>query len=212
MSLSTTAKVLWDDFVYYRQYTANIQKRKAEGQFTRPLKRTDERLALLDEMITWCRARHMDPRLWLYNLFQSRKWYFPPKLRPGDLMSEKMVERYHQLRDTGFYRQRVDMYAKVQAELNGEGFDPNRDLAPGVEATKARLLKSGNPDACMDALESETLGYHPQSKHCQTCPLAEPCKAKLVALMPFDVIALREGQLDSQDAKAIARQAVMFGR
>jgi len=147
----------------------------------------------------------LNPRLWLYSLFVSRKWLFAPKLEPSNLLSEKHLPKFQRLKDYSFYRQ----YQQVQEALNPspDSFDPNRDLSSTAEQAKRYYLAAGNAAECMNRMRDETFGFHPKSTVCCNCPAASECRESLEASVRFDIIALRNGTLSVEEARhqALAR-------
>ena len=198
---------LFDDYRYYRQYTASVQKLKQEKPYLREMKVTPSRLKLFEDMAAWCRTIGVNPRLWLYSLFVSRKWLFAPKLESAHLQSQKHIPKYHALEDTGLYKQRQMEQESLTNVFNSATFDPNRDLSHASEEAKRAYLAAGNPQACMAATSTETFGFHPGSTVCARCPVADSCRTQLEASVSFDIMALRRGDLSATEAhqQAISR-------
>lgn len=201
------SRQLFDDYRYYRQYTASVQKLKQEKPYIREMKATPERLELFADMAEWCRAIGVNPRLWLYSLFVSRKWLYAPKLHASHLQSQKHIPKYHTLEDTGLFAQRQREQEALANVSNPNTFDPNRDLSHSSEEAKRAYLAVGNAQACMAAMDTETFGYHPKSTVCARCPMAQPCQIQLESSVDFDIMALRRGELSSTEAhqQAISR-------
>lgn len=199
------ARQLFADYKYYRIHTANIQKLKKEKPYLRELKETPERLKLMAHMAAWCEQRGINPRLWLYSLFVSRRWLFAPKLESSNLISKKHLPKFQRLKDYTFYRE----YQQVQEAANPspEAFDPNRDISSTAEQAKRYYLSTNSTQTCMSRMKEETFGYHPKSPVCLYCPISAECKTRLEASVTFDIIALRQGKLTSEEARrqALAR-------
>lgn len=196
--------VLLLDYNTYRQKTHHIfQQAALHGRHMRTfLKAKPDRMDALEQMVVWCRARQVEPRLWLYFLFACRGWRFPPMLTKGALCSEKMLAKFGKRKALDFFVAHT-MENPVTAPA---GYDPNRDLTSGVEAHKAKLLAESAPHTCRSSMLTETLGYHPQSKHCARCPEARACVLELESLVPFSMVAVRIGRLRSEDAERQSRQ------
>lgn len=194
------ARTLLGDYNRWRLHTASVEKIRQQGGWVRTFKENPERLAMFAQMASWCRERSFDPRLWIYILFRSRAWMFAPQLSPSHLMSEKMAQRYDKLTERSLdgYRGQILSEGKQKKTL-----DPNVDLIPSAEKTKQRYAEYGQPDLCMRDTLSFTLGFHPKSEICQQCSLQAACKKQLGQLVPeFDLIALREGKITVEQAKA----------
>ena len=185
---------LWADYVHYWRATAAVRTFATSGRYFRELKPTAERLARLERLVVWCRARGFEARTWLKFLFRSRKWRFAPKIdRDSDLMSPnpRLQTAYKMSEGLHVYR----------ASRPEAAYDPNRDLDPNVERKKLLYVQSGSVQACLAQLLELTLGYHPRSEACQQCPLAGQCRQALEAFCDFDVMALREGRISSTEAQ-----------
>lgn len=165
------------------------------------VKATDERLGLFTELHAWCSERGFDSRLWLYLLFRSMRWFYPPKLSPKAFMKESLIEVYNRSRWLDAYRRHVAPASKAQA------WDPNRDIAPANEMRKGRLLDAGRARECLEKSIEETLGYHPKSAVCTRCPLAPDCAARLRTWCDFDIMALRLGAISAEQAQEAAQAA-----
>jgi hypothetical protein len=206
------ARQLFQDFCYYRQRTANIQRIKKEKPYMRDLKETPVRLKLFARMAKWCEDRGFSPSEWLYSLFVSRRWLFCPKLDAAHLQSQKHIPKYRALRDHSFYQERQMERDSMQAP-SLTTFDPNRDLSHAAENAKRTYLASGRVDECMARMVVETFGYHPRSGVCVRCPAAQVCLGQLQRSVAFDVLALRQGTITSEQARGQALNSVQnYGR
>lgn len=191
---------LFNDFNFYRTQTGSYAKLSAKHP-VRGYKPTEDRLALFAEMIEWCRARDIDPRLWLYSLFRARCWTFPPKLTRGCLLSENMIPKYRKIGENDY----LDGYrSRIQKDLpdSADSWDPNRDLNHTVESLKKRFRDLGKAEVCMQESFARTLGYHPESSICVECPLGMACARQLCDYVTFDIMALRLGKITAAEAKA----------
>lgn len=201
------ARLLFEDYCYYRQHTAHVQKLKQERPYLRDLKVTPQRLKLFSRMAKWCSDQGFNPREWLYSLFVSRRWLFCPKLETAHLLSQKHIPRYHALQDYTLYRQRIMEQESMKAPDLGT-FDPNRDLSHTAEENKAAYLRAGRAEECMAQMFNSTFGYHPRSAVCSRCPVAVVCRDQLARSVDFDVLALRRGEITSEQARAQALSRV----
>lgn len=192
-------ELLLEDFNVYRAQTKYMADLIDSGVPLKPLKVTPERLKLMQEMADWCQERDLEPRQWLFTLFKSRNWVYPVKFERGSLLSENMRSRYAKMRGLGFFKKRVR-----QSKDTG-GYDPNVDINGTVEALKFRYASSQQRQRCLDEIFVTTLGWHPDSAQCNSCPLARQCAMKLQGYVTFDIIALRMGRLTSSEAEAASR-------
>lgn len=198
---------LLSDYNYYRSHTRDVITRRAEHP-VRDLKATKNRLDVLREMVGWCTQNEVDPRLWLYTLFDLRHWSFAPNFAhlvpKSKRTAKKNLERYANLRDIPIFQKRIAYETQQDAEADGRVFDPNRDVSYSAEALKRRYLNAGEVQRCMDEMDTYTLGFHPRSLVCARCPMASQCEQTLQARMPFDITALRRGQITVQQARQAA--------
>ena len=194
---------LFEDFCCYQQQTEfifNLRENKG-ARHTRP-KQTPDALEALGQMLDWCNEKGVEPRRWLFVLHAVRKWKFPIKLARGHLCSEKVLPKFATTRGLGFFRARVA--ATSEAAAMGDA-DPNRDVFPAIEGRKQGYAQTGQVDRCVDEMMTSTYGYHPKSPVCTACPERHRCAIGLASLMPFDILALRDGRLSAADAERIAR-------
>lgn len=197
-------EILLRDYNLYRSHTQNIQAIEAARNFKmRPLTPTTERINALRAMAVWCVQHGVDPRLWLYTLFQSRAWSFPPPFT--NLTPAAHLPRYQKAQHLGLFKKVLAIDKQKKARAESRDFDPNRDISPVVEARKASFTRMGLFDECMRETPKSTYGYHPKSPVCLECPIRDACAKKLTASMPFDILALRRGELDLQEARQAAR-------
>ncbi len=200
-----TVQTVWEDFLYYRTFTARAKERFYNGEPIRSLKFTPERKKLFSELVQWCQHKGVEPRLWVYHLHQKRKWTWPPKPQPGDLMSENMLKSFGDMWDTSFYQYRMAQTRKFKRLEAGEVYDPNKDISLTVEATKERYRRSNRVHQCLAEVATTSLGYHPKSSICQACAMASRCTHEVQALVPFDIVALRAGHITAEQAQAAVR-------
>lgn len=185
---------LLSDINYYRAFTKSI----TEARRTKPINdfaAKPDKLALLDELVTWCQEHSVQPRFWIYHLFAARRWLFPPQFKRGHLLSTKMLQHYRYQPATPFYAERLEATARERKALAGLEYDPNLHLSEGVETLKRVYASQRAARRCLDDMR-QTYGYHPRSVYCQKCPEAESCEAKVRALFPFDIIGVRCGELE----------------
>lgn len=189
---------LFEAYQRWWDSTSSVRRRRADGLYTTTPKATPERYALMAKMAEWCRCRGLDPHLWLFILFRGRRWMYAPKLRAGDLLSEKFLAsgRY----EAAVERGALDGYV---AERKGpqRAADPNVDLIPRAERMKAVLTQQGDLERCIRELWITTYGWHPGSRWCQSCSVATVCRTRLAAAVNFDIVALREGRITVEEAK-----------
>lgn len=194
------------DWNVYMAQTLHAHNMRAQRRFMGERKATAANVALLSQMVAWCRERHLEPRHWLFWLFQRTGWKFPPKFQPGYLMSPTAHEKFQKSvgrSNTAFFRRRLG--AAAAAEMGQTVYDPNRDTTPSLEALKQRYAESGQHQRCMDETLLHTLGFHPASAPCQACPLRAECALRLEAMAPFPILALRAGQITSAEAERMAQ-------
>ena len=201
------ARRLFQDYCYYRQHTAHVQKLKEERPYLRDLKETPARLKLFAHMAKWCEDQRINPREWLYSLFVSRRWLFCPKLERSNLQSKKHIPKFRKLHDYILYRKRQMEQDSVLAPTP-DVFDPNRDMSHTAEDAKTAYVRVGQYELCMANMVPETFGFHPRSAVCTRCLAAQMCQEKLVQSVTFDVLALRRGEITSEEAKSQALSRV----
>ena len=203
------AAKLFIDYNIYRAQTSALQKARAKNGVARRYKPTIKRLEFFSELIVWCRQRSLDPRLWLYHLFRSKMWMWPPPLEPltkarGHFFSEKSIPKYEKLLRMNIldgYAGRL--YEKPPPE---NAFDPNRDISIPVEQQKQNYVDTFQTERCMLEMHVTTFGFHPKSSVCERCPAKVECARHLVGFVSFDIMALRRGDISSFEAQAIAKQ------
>ncbi len=199
-----SAEQLLDDYNHYRFQTNNVQKMRTSGKRIGSLGKKN--LPTFESLHEWCTTKGIEPRRWLASLFETRRWLFAPPLH--QLQSPKHLKRYPNVGAISAYRKRLQQERVKRQNVAGEVFDPNRDTSNGAELLKKRYLDFGHPDQCIAATMTETYGYHPKSEQCARCPLRQQCAQQLQASVPFDIMALRLGNITSEQAKA----AVYYGR
>ena len=194
MPLEVLAKEIFDQYVLWWRGTASVREKK----YLRNPAWNDERKAFFVDFIVWTRDQGMEPVTWLLWCFRVRNWRFPPKLTAGHLMNPKSKAL------ASYKHQTMLSYDSTRL---AKPFDPNVDISPTVEQTKARYLQQGMAMSCFAGMYDATFGYHPRSGPCQMCPMAQRCKAQLVKMMPFDIMALRTGKLSVPMARQKALEA-----
>lgn len=205
-------ETLLSDYNFYRRQTKNAYDMEHQhGVPFRPKRMDKATRKLLEDSIAWCREKQTEPRFWIFHLFEARAWRFGPQLKIGHICSEKMLEKLGKMRKRTykgygieFFQRRRD--ASDQERKKGERYDPNRDVSPTVEAIKEQYLRSGLVDVCRASSLTETMGFHPLSTICDKCPLALDCMIDLQSVMPFSILALRTGRMDSATAERLANE------
>ncbi len=194
-------QVLWHDFIHYRDKTAQAHKLRSKG-FLRPLVQKPERLRALERLAVFCEKHSVSPRLYLYSLFQVRKWLYAPRWEHlNDKAFAKHLPRLENITDISFYRERMNHEARRAEEVEVPRYDPNRDISNTVESLKRRYLSAGDSFRCVSRMATETFGYHPRSAVCAQCPLQQQCKTKLLSSVSFDILALRRGEITARQAQ-----------
>lgn len=177
--------------------TRHFQALQKQRPYLHDYKANQDRLRLMGQLEVWCRARAIEPKAWLWYLFDRRRWSYPPKLTAKELLADARCGDFRTWDFTGYRAYCHEQPEGVFAPL----YDPNRDVTPAVEMDKARWLREGAPEQCLSRIWSETLGYHPYSRVCALCALAAQCAHALQAGLPFDVLALRRGEISSDTAR-----------
>lgn len=206
--LDKRADVRWmlADWDHWRSQTKHVQRAR-EPWAKKPRKATPARVALLSETRDWCVARGLDPRRWIFTLFDARRFDYPPKMRAGDLMSERLVRYYEMARHLGYLSNRLLQTKPVPVD----GYvDAQRDTIYAVEGLKERYAASDQRVRCMTESLTRTLGYHPKSKVCATCPVALQCAERLALTHDFDIIALRKGKISLDEVRARSAEPYVF--
>lgn len=198
---------LFDLFNYYRSHTANVVARRQKAP-VRDYKPTKQRLDVLKEMVGWCAQHEVDPRVWMYTLFDARSWGFAPKfdqlVPKTKKTAKKNLERYANLAHLPVLQKYNTEQGYQKAQAAGAVWDPNRDLNYSAEGLKRRYLNEGDVQRCMSEMETATYGYHPKSFVCARCPLAQQCEQALQAKVSFDITALRRGEITAEQARQTA--------
>lgn len=196
---SPLAVQLFEDWNHWRKQTRQFAVLMQKNEWAaRELKSTPERLDLFEKMIPWCRARHLEPRLWLMCLFKIRMWTFAPQLTEGSLMSENMIPKAKRQRGLGILRTRIQ---QTNRQAHSNEADPNRDVIHSVEALKFRYANENASARCLDEILEKTMGFHPKSPICLRCPLSGKCALALQAFVCFDVHGLRAGRITAEEAE-----------
>lgn len=196
----TIERTLFDAYNNYKRNTLYYKKLRSNTPYLKELKATPQRLALFKELAEWCKAKDILPNQWLYTLFAARYWKYPPKLERAHLMSEKHIKRFHKFSNWDAYAALQDKPAPI--------FDPNKDLSNSVETLKKYFLEN-NIETCLERMQKDTYGYHPLSKVCEICTIQIKCREVLTSSVNFDIIALRRGELEMEDAKQLALLGVL---
>lgn len=182
-----TPDVLLGDYNAYRLHTGNVRRLSASGARVVLLKAKPERVQALQAMADWCETHRIDPRLWLYSLFNRRRWLFAPPFH--QLTPEKHLDVWQQY--TGnpeLLRQRL---AQERVALVPQGAQ-GHDLVPALEAQKHALVRTGRAALCRDAFVGVSQGFHPRSTACQECAVSEECQRRLRERSgAFDVVGFR---------------------
>jgi len=196
---------IFEDYLHYRRNTAHYCQMKERLPYMREPKLNEERRNALQNMIGWCQQNSLDPRWFLYSLFHARKWIAAPRwdqLVPGtNKTAKKAIARYKALNRAPLFLQRVDAELQASQENN---YDPNRDISTTTENIKRNYLAVYDTDRCIAEMQTTTLGYHPKSLVCARCPVAKKCAEMLQATVPFDILALRRGEITTDQAKRVA--------
>lgn len=203
--MNSVVEQLFEDYKHYRHHTANYIRVKKERPYFREMKLRADRAKALKEMELWCRRKGVDPRWWLYSLFSSREWVAAPKfeqLVPKTKRTEKKaLARYEALQEAPLYAQQITNRIQQDRRDQYTTYDPNRDISGTVENIKRRYLSEHDAQRCVDEMSSVTFGYHPKSLVCARCPLMTECEARLRKTVPFDIVALRRGDITIDEAK-----------
>ena len=197
-------EVLFEDYCYWREKTLYVQKLKAEKPYIKNLKPTPARAALFAEMSQWCTDKGVLPRQWVYSLFATRRWQYPPKLERSHLCSEKHLDRFAKFSDYKVFTARMLELGQSLQLANPVTYDPNTHISSAAEEAKRYYVNIGDVAACMNGMETETFGYHPKSLVCQKCSAGGECSQRLKERVNFDIGALREGKITSEEAYRIA--------
>lgn len=198
--MTITERTLWDDFLYWTSRTGHYQKRHRENPYLRPMKVTPDRLRIMTAMKQFCEERGIPARQWLYSLFAIRFWMFAPKLSISYLCSEKHIEKFNKFDNYDLYTKRIQDQMDRNYITATNMFDPNRDLSHTAEDAKRSYLANGLSDVCISKMESETFGYHPISKVCDSCLDKIKCEQILKSKVRFDIMALRRGEITAEEA------------
>lgn len=205
MQVLVTVQRLFDDYLHYRRHTAHYRRVQEERPYLREPKLNPERRKRLQEMLDFCEENDLDPRWWLYSLFHARQWiaavrwdHLVPRTNKTKV---RALDRYRKLNSAPLLEK--SMWKKPM-EGPSAVLDVNRDLLVSVENLKRRYREYQLVDRCMDDSRNVTYGFHPKSQVCVECSLAKECESRLRSMFPFDIIALRRGEITSDQALRIA--------
>lgn len=203
--MPTTTEQLFEDYAYYRLHTRHYQE-QIRTRPMRSLKKSPDRLEQLSKLLAFCEEHDVDARAFLHSRFQTYRWNFAPPwhhLVPGSkATTKKSLDQYNALREAPLYAKRIQQ--NQQNIIADTTFDPNRDINPSIETVKRRYLATGDVARCVSESQTLTLGYHPKSTVCARCSAQSECEAQLRASVPFDIVALRRGDLSADQAKRLA--------
>lgn len=212
--MQSEAEKLLETYNEFRRKTHHYQENKKRNPFLKDLvahpKNGPDRLAQLDQLIIWCHKENIDPERWLYTMFSCHKWLHAPafnKLIPKNKKRSKTYSMYFSDRETPEWHRVVSEKTRQRQQSEGRIFDPNRDLSASAESLKKQYLAAGDPHACMRDTHARTYGYHPKSTTCARCPIAYECSYYLQQSVPFDILALRRGEITSEQARMAAAAA-----
>ena len=204
MQLEST---LLADYNYWRSQTWHTRQLRDRGYLRdHKLKKTAPAFTALGQ---WCGERNIDPRRWLYFRFAARNWRYAPRLDqliPSKRTEEQTIHKYKLLKSTPAFSQRVHEESRFHQEPTGVYWDVNRDISHLAEAVKRRYIATDQLERCMSEMDSRTFGFHPKSRVCQRCPAATECLRRLQAKAPFDIVALRRGDVDLQSCYVTAQR------
>lgn len=198
---------LLSDFNYWRAQTWHTKELRKKGCI-RNLKLT-KAAPMLTALAHWCEDRGIDPRRWLYYRFQARNWRYAPRLDqlvPSKRNEHKAIEGYKLLKGTPAFSNRMHEESRYQQDETGVFWDANRDISHVAEAIKRRYIATNQLQRCIDRMDDQTFGFHPKSRVCQRCPAATQCLATLQAKAPFDIVALRRGDVDLRSCYVAAER------
>ena len=201
----TMEAVLCSDYNFWRGQTWHTQQlRKQRPIRNHSLKKTQPIFAALNR---WCGEKRVDPRRWLYFRFVSRNWkYAPPldQLVPSSRTEKQAVIAYSLLGETPAYSNRIHNEIRYARDETGISWDVNRDISHLAEAIKRRYLAINDWQQCMARMSDQTYGFHPRSRVCQRCSGASSCLAQLQHGVPFDIMALRRGDVTLRSCYTVA--------
>lgn len=199
--------LLLSDYNYWRSHTEYIaEKRKTGYVRDTSMKKARPHLAAMQR---WCKDKNIDARRWLYFRFASRHWRYAPPLEqlvPAAKSESKALIAYNLMEATPAYSERIHNEIRYQKDATGITWDVNRDVSHLAEAIKRRYLATHDWQRCIDRMADQTFGYHPKSLVCQRCPGASQCVAQLSRGVPFDIVALRRGDVDLRSCYVAAER------
>lgn len=197
------AEVLLNDYNHYRLFTSGFQQRRYKSSVGKTPAARAKYLLALERMAQWCVKQGIDPRHWLYTLFDSRHWLHSPPLK--HLTSTRHLKRYPDREDTTtLFQKRVEGELEAKIDERGDRYHAGRDISYGVERLKWIYAQRGQYQRCMELILTETFGYHPKSTVCVACPIAVTCEAQLRLKVPFDAQAVRLGEMTLRQAQTAA--------
>ena len=206
--MSEQAERLLQRYNEWRRQTAHYQLATHPMRDLSPSPRGGpDRIAELDRLIAWCSGQGIDPERWLYTMFAAYRWqYCPPfqNLIPRNPKKTKTYQLYFEDRETPEFNRVVRRRIEAAQESEGLRFDPNRDLSHSAEHLKRQYLDMNDAETCM-ADAGRTLGHHPRSVACARCPVQRRCAEALQSRVPFNILALRRGEITAEQAYAVGQ-------
>lgn len=211
---------LFDDYNRWRTHTnyfQNKQRSKSLGGAgqrmcaIRPTTAAGKSLwRNLEAMAEWCGEHQLDPRRWLCVRFDMLHWLRPPPFYQLVLKRPDKALNHYRDREIPVWTRQVESELYEHRQQAGQVFDSNRDISIQVEALKRRYSTSGNSARCMSEMLHVTYGYHPGSAVCSGCPRAGECAWRLQSAVPFDILALRRGELTAEQCRQTAGRARVY--
>lgn len=137
-----------------------------------PLRMSESVREDLLSLASFTKRHTLDTKLWVRSQFMARGKSHG--LRVRDMITEKSIGRFNE------FSAGLAAASYEQEDLSAACVDEDRrgdTLTPLAEAAKRSHRR--NPAICMAASYTLTLGWHPQSPVCTSCPLAARCRGSL---------------------------------
>lgn len=174
-----------DDYNDFRGRTFRMSKvRDDQPWMTKPLTMTRDRRAFLVEVVGWCRAQRIDARAWVVFLFEVRQWLAAPKLTPGCLQSQPMLEKFRKrgLSQVGRQLLRERLHASAAKRFQNRARQEQHAIPDAAaETLRRRILPVFGPVACRDT--PRIGGFDARSPTCSQCPGSRDCRITTMGRM-----------------------------
>lgn len=148
----------------YESLTAGVRRKR--------LRRSPVLLGAVAEFFSWCDARGVDPDIWTRARHETAWRSRPDALIPvARLPADGFVDAYRAWAEG----QAAALVGQERLAASATNDWENDGLTPFAETMKQ--VHGADRERCMT--DREVGGWHPASRWCGGCRLAEPCRSRL---------------------------------